>query len=78
MRTAEWHPHSEHSPLVDDAFDRHRALVQFDQFLDQSETDARSLMCAPRAPSTRWNRSKILGTSDSGMPVPVSLMRTTA
>ena len=78
VRAAKWHPHREDGAVSRGAFYRHMTLVQFDQFLDQRKADARPFMCAPARTFDTMEPVEDSGTSDSGMPVPVSLMRTTA
>ena len=49
------------------ALDADRAAVQLHQFLHQRQPDAACpRACAPRAPSTRWKRSKRRGSSLGG------------
>ena len=59
-------------PAAELALGPDRAAVQPDQLLHQGQADPRPSCVRPRAPSTRWNRSKSRGISSAGMPVPVS------
>ena len=72
MGVAQGDRHDERAAPSEGALGPHRAAVEPGQLLDEGQADPGPLVRPPRAPSTRWNRSKMRGSSSAGMPVPVS------